>query len=126
MELRVRDRAAFAATGGRPFDPALPTVVFVHGAGMDHSIWVLPGRWFARHGWNVLAPDLPGHGRSGHRPAGRDGRADEGDGLENRCGRKVTGGSNPSSSATIQNPRSKLRGFFSIHQPPIYTSRSFC
>ena len=30
---------------------------------------------------------------------GRDGRVDYGDGLENRCGRKVTGGSNPSPSA---------------------------
>ncbi len=31
---------------------------------MDHSVWVLPCRYFARHGINVLAPDLPGHGLS--------------------------------------------------------------
>lgn len=64
MELRVRDRAAFAATGGRPFDPALPTVVFVHGAGMDHTVWALQSRYLAHHGRGVLAVNLPGHGRS--------------------------------------------------------------
>ncbi len=39
-------------------------ILFVHGAGMDHSIWVMPARHFARHGRRVLAVDLPGHGRS--------------------------------------------------------------
>jgi pimeloyl-ACP methyl ester carboxylesterase len=54
----------FAATGGRPFDRAKPAVVFLHGAGCDHSVWQLPARWFAWHGHAVLAVDLPGHGRS--------------------------------------------------------------
>ena len=65
MRLVVDGIEVFAATGGRAPDPALPLVVFLHGAGMDHSCWVLLARWFAHHGWNVLAPDLPGHGRSG-------------------------------------------------------------
>ena len=64
MELRVDGRKVFAATGGKPFDPELPTVVFVHGAGMDHTVWALQTRWFAWHGHSVLALDLPGHGRS--------------------------------------------------------------
>lgn len=64
MELTVRDRTAFAATGGRPFDPARPVVVFLHGAGMDRTVWSLQTRWFAHHGRAVLAVDLPGHGRS--------------------------------------------------------------
>lgn len=51
-------------TGGPDFDPAKPAVVFVHGAGMDGSIWALQTRWFAHHGFSVLAPDLPGHGRT--------------------------------------------------------------
>jgi len=38
--------------------------VFIHGAGFDHSTWALHTRWFAHHGFAVLAPDLPGHGRS--------------------------------------------------------------
>lgn len=65
MELSVAGQPVHAATGGRPFDAAQPVVVFLHGAGMDHSVWVLQTRWFAHHGWSVLAVDLPGHGKSG-------------------------------------------------------------
>ncbi|MEP7281630.1 MAG: alpha/beta hydrolase [Rubrivivax sp.] len=64
MILSVDGRAAYAYTGGRPFDPARPTVVFVHGALFDHSVWTLLARWFAHHGFGVLALDLPGHMRS--------------------------------------------------------------
>ena len=64
MELDLRGRRAYAATGGRPFDRELPTVAFLHGAGMDHTVWASQTRWFAHHGRNVLAFDLPGHGRS--------------------------------------------------------------
>ena len=64
MELKVDGRRVFAATGGRPFDRARPPVVFLHGAGCDHSVWQLPARWFAWHGFAALAVDLPGHGRS--------------------------------------------------------------
>jgi pimeloyl-ACP methyl ester carboxylesterase len=64
MQLSVNGKESFVATGGRDFDPALPTVVFLHGAGFDHSAWALHSRWFAHHGHAVLVPDLPGHGRS--------------------------------------------------------------
>jgi len=64
MDYRVDGRAAYAYAGGKAFDPALPTVVFIHGAQNDHSVWGLQSRWFAHHGHNVLAVDLPGHGRS--------------------------------------------------------------
>ncbi len=64
MDLSVDGRTVFAATGGRPFDAALPLIVFVHGAGMDHTVWALQTRYFAHHGRSVLAVDLPGHGRS--------------------------------------------------------------
>ena len=64
MERVVDGKRVFAATGGQPFRSELPTVVFVHGAGMDHTIWILQTRWFAHHGRNVVAVDLPGHGRS--------------------------------------------------------------
>ncbi|HEY7845187.1 MAG TPA: alpha/beta hydrolase [Bradyrhizobium sp.] len=64
MQLTVNGTDTFIATGGKAFDPSLPTVLFLHGAGMDHTAWALHDRWFAHHGHNVLAPDLPGHGRS--------------------------------------------------------------
>jgi len=58
----------FAYTAGRAFDKAKPTMVFVHGAGLDHSSFLLQSRYFAYHGCNVLAVDLPGHGRTGGSP----------------------------------------------------------
>jgi pimeloyl-ACP methyl ester carboxylesterase len=64
MKLQVHGCEAYAYTGGKPFDPALPTVVFIHGAMNDHSVWTLLARWFAHHGRSVLAFDLPGHLRS--------------------------------------------------------------
>jgi pimeloyl-ACP methyl ester carboxylesterase len=68
MRLVVAGCEVFVATGGRDFDPALPAVVFLHGAGFDHSVWALLARSFAYHGFGVLAPDLPGHGRSAGPP----------------------------------------------------------
>jgi pimeloyl-ACP methyl ester carboxylesterase len=64
MELSVDGKRVFAATGGKPFNPDLPVVIFIHGAGMDHTVWTLQTRFFAHHGRAVLAVDLPGHGRS--------------------------------------------------------------
>src|SRR6201996_936626 len=64
MILSVNDTEIFVATGGREFDPVLPTGVVLHAAGFDQPTWALHSRWFAHHGFSVLAPDLPGHGRS--------------------------------------------------------------
>lgn len=64
MELRVADQQAYAYTGGKPFDPSLPVVVFIHGGEQDHSAWGLQSRYLAHHGFAVLAVDLPGHGHS--------------------------------------------------------------
>ncbi len=68
MRCKVGGHPVYAYTGSRPFDRALPTVVFVHGAANDHSVWALQSRYFAHHRRNVLAVDLPGHGRSGGEP----------------------------------------------------------
>lgn len=68
MQLSVQGIDTFVSTGGRDFDPSLPTAVLLHGAGFDHTTWALHSRWFAHHGYGVLAPDLPGHGRSGGAP----------------------------------------------------------
>jgi len=68
MQLSVNGIDTFIATGGRPFDASQRTIVFLHGAGFDHTTWALHSRWFAHHGYGVLAPDLPGHGRSSGAP----------------------------------------------------------
>jgi len=70
MELLVDGRKAYAYTGGKPFDAALPCIVFIHGALHDHSVWNLLARWFAHHGHAVLAVDQPAHGRSDGPPLG--------------------------------------------------------
>ena len=64
MQFIVEGYPAYAYTGGCAFDPALPALVFVHGAAFDHSVWQWQSRYFAHHGRTVLAVDLPGHGRS--------------------------------------------------------------
>lgn len=65
MMIDVHGAPLYAYTGGKPFDPAKPTVVFIHGVLNDHSVWILQSRYLAHHGWNVLAIDQPGHGKSG-------------------------------------------------------------
>jgi pimeloyl-ACP methyl ester carboxylesterase len=70
MEITVNGARTYCYTGGKPFDAAKPTVVFIHGVVHDHSVWILQSRYLAHHGWNVLAIDLPGHCRSeGEAPA---------------------------------------------------------
>lgn len=65
MYITINDAPVYVATGGKDFDPTLPTVLFLHGSGGDHRTWALQTRWFAYHGYSVLAPDLPGHSLSG-------------------------------------------------------------
>lgn len=60
----LSDHITFCYTGGQRLERDRPTALFIHGAGHDHSVWMLQTRYFAHHGWNVIAPDLPGHGRS--------------------------------------------------------------
>src|ERR1700733_13710076 len=68
MRILVNGSHTLVATGGKDFDSSLPAIVFLHGAGLDHSVWALLARAFAHHGFGVLAPDLPGHGRSAGPP----------------------------------------------------------
>ena len=64
MFLEVQGAQTYCYTGGKPFNPTQPTVVFIHGVLNDHSVWILQSRYLANHGWNVLAVDLPGHCKS--------------------------------------------------------------
>ena len=68
MDFVVEGRKVYAYTAAHELDAGKPTIVFLHGAGLDHSSWGLQSRYFGYHGWNVLACDLPGHGRSEGQP----------------------------------------------------------
>ena len=77
MYLDVQGAKTYCYTGGKPFNPAQPTVVFIHGVLNDHSVWILQSRYLAHHGWNVLAVDLPGHCKSeGEAPSSVEEAAD--------------------------------------------------
>lgn len=68
MDIDVLGHRAYCYTGGKAFNAAQPTAIFIHGALNDHSVWILQTRYLAHHGWNVLAVDLPGHCRSAGMP----------------------------------------------------------
>ena len=68
MDIPISGLATRVYTGGRSLDADLPAVVLIHGAGHDHSVWNMQCRYLAHHGYKVLAPDLPGHGRSAGQP----------------------------------------------------------
>jgi pimeloyl-ACP methyl ester carboxylesterase len=77
MYLTVNSHKTYCYTGGKAFDAAKPTIVFIHGVLNDHSVWILQSRYLANHGWNVLAVDLPGHCKSdGDAPASVEEAAD--------------------------------------------------
>ena len=62
--IHLDGRTVYVGNGSGHPGPDAESVVFVHGAGMDHTVWALPARYFARQGLRVAAVDLPGHGRS--------------------------------------------------------------
>jgi pimeloyl-ACP methyl ester carboxylesterase len=64
MLIQVQGRTVYSYTGTKPIVAGQRTIVFIHGAAADHSVWALQSRYFAYHGFNVLALDLPGHGKS--------------------------------------------------------------
>ena len=68
MIFSVNGHSTYCYTGGKAFDAAKPTLIFIHGVLHDHSVWILQTRYLANHGWNVLAVDLPGHCRSAGAP----------------------------------------------------------
>jgi pimeloyl-ACP methyl ester carboxylesterase len=65
MRFRVNGELAYASTGGRRHQAGQPWIVFLHGAGGNHLIWMQQSRSLTYDGFNVLALDLPGHFLSG-------------------------------------------------------------
>ena len=64
MIVTIDNSDIFVGQGGVAWEADKRTLVLLHGAGMDRTVWVLLSRYFARHGFNVVTPDLPGHGAS--------------------------------------------------------------
>jgi len=65
MELQINQDTFYYANGDVDWQSDQPTLCLVHGAALDHTVWTLFSRYFARQGYNVFAPDLAGHARSG-------------------------------------------------------------
>ena len=68
MHIELHGHSTFVGSGGVDWQIGKPTLVLQHGAGMDRTVWVLLARYAARHGYNVVAADLPGHGASKGEP----------------------------------------------------------
>ena len=64
MKVSVNGSKVYCYTNSRDIDRDKQTIFFIHGAGMDHTVWTLAARHFARHNNNVISADLPNHGRS--------------------------------------------------------------
>ena len=61
-----------------PIDPARAPLLLVHGVTASSRTWWHVGPALAEHGWQVIAPDLRCHGRSGCvTPIGRWDAADD-------------------------------------------------
>lgn len=68
VELAVRRLPASVCAGSEP--RPLPRLIGLHGGpGLDHHLLLCLGRRLA-HRWDVLLPDLPGHGAS-RKPSGK-------------------------------------------------------
>lgn len=68
MNISIDGTQIFVGSGGVPWEADRRTLLLMHGAGMNRTVWVLLARYYARHGYNVVVPDLPGHGASGGDP----------------------------------------------------------
>ena len=64
MYFNIDGFKVFASTGGKPLSTDQKTIIFIHGAAMDHTVWIQQSRYFSHHGYSVVSLDLPGHGRS--------------------------------------------------------------
>ena len=65
MNILINNYKVNIRTGGYNLNKEKkPTLLLIHGAGMDGTVWQMQTRYLANKGINVLAIDLPGHGLS--------------------------------------------------------------
>lgn len=65
MKINHEGYEVYVYTGGEDHQPSRDTMVFIHGAALDHTVWTLFSRYWAKSGYNVVSLDLPGHGLTG-------------------------------------------------------------
>lgn len=95
MKIQIGGKDIGFSNGSGQASEGAPAIFFLHGAGMDSTVWVMPARYFARHGYRVMALDLPGHGKS-------DGPAlDSVDDMADWLGRLIDATSVGSSEVTL-------------------------
>ena len=68
MKIKAAGQEVYVYTGGEEHKPGCDNIVFIHGAGMNHTVWTLMARYWAKAGLNVAALDLQGHGLSDGEP----------------------------------------------------------
>ena len=68
MKIQAAGNEVYVYTGGEEHKPGRDNIVFIHGSGMNHTVWTLLARFWAKAGLNVVALDLSGHGLSGGEP----------------------------------------------------------
>lgn len=71
MRIDINGSEVFASTGGKDHKQGQPLVIFLHGSGQSRLSWTQQVRTYSYWGYNVLAPDFPGHGLSGGAPLTR-------------------------------------------------------
>ena len=64
MLIDIDQRKTFLYTSNKKIDAQRPSILFIHGAANDHSVWNTHTRYFSSHGWNAIAVDLPGHNKT--------------------------------------------------------------
>ncbi len=65
MRVKFEGYEVYCYTGGADHQSEQDTMVFIHGAALDHTVWTLYARYWAKAGYNVVSLDLPGHGLTG-------------------------------------------------------------
>lgn len=68
MRMDVNGIEIHASTGGKSHVSGQPFLFFLHGSGQSRLTWTQQVRSFAYAGYNVVAPDFPGHGLSSGEP----------------------------------------------------------
>ncbi len=68
MRFEINGSEVYVTTGGKDHQERNPWMVFLHGAGGSHLAWSQQTRSFAYNGYNVVAPDFPGHNLSAGDP----------------------------------------------------------